>query len=232
MVRNVPAGMCTPSRSRSVAAIWAVAVVLGAHRRTSSTAAAARSGRWTSSAHWSDQRFDAPMVTVAPSMSKLVRPENSFTSCDLRILVHEAAEPIPPQRPDRRRTRAWGSAVFGRVLVERSVWSVSVSCSRYPCSATAIALQRGGGPVIRRWSRHSRRSVTPVRCWVRRARAWYPGSALDNAYELNELLVYVDDDRGGRADVWRCGVSWNPIAFFTRVRTVVSTFVTGKRSMR
>jgi hypothetical protein len=54
-----------------------------------------------------------------------VGAENSVTSCDLHILVDEAAEPIPSQWPNCR-AGAWGSAAGGRLLMQRSVRAVSV----------------------------------------------------------------------------------------------------------
>ena len=46
-----------------------------------------------------------------------VGAENSVTSCDLQVLVYEAAEPVSSHRPDDC-TGTWGSAAGGRVLVE------------------------------------------------------------------------------------------------------------------
>ena len=46
--------------------------------------------------------------------------ENPVTSCDLHILVDEAAEPVSSQRPDGR-SGAWGSGAGGRALMQRSV---------------------------------------------------------------------------------------------------------------
>ena len=57
--------------------------------------------------------------------SHRVGAENSVTSCDLYILMNEAAEPIPSQWPNGR-AGARGSATRGRVLVKRSVRVVSV----------------------------------------------------------------------------------------------------------
>jgi hypothetical protein len=54
-----------------------------------------------------------------------VGAENSVTSCDLRILMNEAAEPIPSQWPNGR-AGARGSAICGWVLVKRSVRVVGV----------------------------------------------------------------------------------------------------------
>ena len=53
-----------------------------------------------------------------------VGAENSVTSCDLRILVCEAAEPISPQRSDDRSEGRGVRPVRG--LIERSVRAVGV----------------------------------------------------------------------------------------------------------
>ena len=44
-----------------------------------------------------------------------VGADNSVTSCDVHILVHEAAEPISSERPNNR-FGGRGSAAGGRVL--------------------------------------------------------------------------------------------------------------------
>jgi hypothetical protein len=54
-----------------------------------------------------------------------VGAENSVASCDLHVLVDEAAEPISSDGPDSRRG-TWGSAAGGRALMQRSVGSVRV----------------------------------------------------------------------------------------------------------
>jgi len=54
-----------------------------------------------------------------------VRAENSVTSCDLQVLVIEAAESISSQRPNSR-SGARGSAAVRRELTKRSVWTVGV----------------------------------------------------------------------------------------------------------
>ena len=46
-----------------------------------------------------------------------VGADNSVTSCDVQVLVYEAAEPVSSHRPDDR-TGTWWSAAGGRVLVE------------------------------------------------------------------------------------------------------------------
>jgi hypothetical protein len=46
-----------------------------------------------------------------------VGAENSDASCDVQVLMDEAAEAIASQRPDGR-AGAWGSGPGGRLLVE------------------------------------------------------------------------------------------------------------------
>ena len=57
--------------------------------------------------------------------SDRVGAENAVTSCDLHVLVHETAESVSSQQPNRR-TGGWGSAACGRVLMQRSVRTVAV----------------------------------------------------------------------------------------------------------
>ena len=52
--------------------------------------------------------------------------ENSVTSCDLQVLVDEAAEPVPSEHADGRRPGTWRGVGSGRVLVQKSVRSVRV----------------------------------------------------------------------------------------------------------
>ena len=52
-------------------------------------------------------------------------PRTRVTSCDLHVLVNEAAEPVSSQWPDGR-AGGRGSAACGRVLIERSVRTVGV----------------------------------------------------------------------------------------------------------
>ena len=47
----------------------------------------------------------------------LVGAENWVTSCDLQVLVDEAAEPVPSEHADARLGRWWGVAC-GRALVQ------------------------------------------------------------------------------------------------------------------
>jgi hypothetical protein len=54
-----------------------------------------------------------------------VGADNSVTSCDLHVLVYEAAESISSQLLDGR-SGGRGSAACGRLLTERSVWAVGV----------------------------------------------------------------------------------------------------------
>jgi hypothetical protein len=54
-----------------------------------------------------------------------VGAENPVMSCDLHVLVEEAAEPVSSQGPDGL-SRAWGSGACGWALVQRSVGSVGV----------------------------------------------------------------------------------------------------------
>jgi hypothetical protein len=55
-----------------------------------------------------------------------VDAENHVTSCDLHVLVQEAAEPVSSLGPDRR-AEGCGSAACGRVRTERSVRMVRVA---------------------------------------------------------------------------------------------------------
>jgi hypothetical protein len=55
----------------------------------------------------------------------VVGAENPVTSCDLHVLVYEAAEAISSQWPNGR-SGARGSATGGRVLIQRSVRAVRV----------------------------------------------------------------------------------------------------------
>ena len=48
---------------------------------------------------------------------ELVGAENPVTSCDLHVLVYEAAEPVSSQWPNCR-FAAWGSAARRRLLSE------------------------------------------------------------------------------------------------------------------
>ena len=50
---------------------------------------------------------------------------NTDTSCDLHVLVHEAAESISSQRPECS-TGRWGSGACGRLLIQRAVRPMSV----------------------------------------------------------------------------------------------------------
>jgi hypothetical protein len=54
-----------------------------------------------------------------------VGAENLVTSCDLHVLVYEAAEPVSSEDPDGRPGMRRGVAC-GRALVQRSVRSVRV----------------------------------------------------------------------------------------------------------
>src|SRR5215213_5068260 len=54
-----------------------------------------------------------------------VGAENAVTSCDLHILVYQAAESISSQRPDCSCGR-WGSGACGRLLMQRPVRAMSV----------------------------------------------------------------------------------------------------------
>jgi hypothetical protein len=54
-----------------------------------------------------------------------VGAENAVTSCDLHILVYQAAESISSQRPDCSSGR-WGSGACGRLLMQRPVRAMSV----------------------------------------------------------------------------------------------------------
>ena len=68
-----------------------------------------------------------------------VGAENPVMSCDLHVLVDEAAEPVSSQRPDGR-SGARRSAARGRALMQRSVRTVRVVMLR----RTRAALRRGG----------------------------------------------------------------------------------------
>jgi hypothetical protein len=54
-----------------------------------------------------------------------VGAENAVTSCDLHVLVHETAEPVASEGLDSC-AGGRGSGPCGRVLIERSVWTVRV----------------------------------------------------------------------------------------------------------
>src|SRR5215203_4132616 len=54
-----------------------------------------------------------------------VGAENAVTSCDLHVLVYQAAESISSQRSERRCGR-WGSGACGRLLMQRPVRAMSV----------------------------------------------------------------------------------------------------------
>ena len=67
---------------------------------------------------------------ATPACNHGVRPypsgaENAVTSCDLHVLVHETAEPVASEGLDRC-AGGRGSGPCGRVLIERSVWTVRV----------------------------------------------------------------------------------------------------------
>src|SRR3954449_988148 len=57
--------------------------------------------------------------------SERVGAENPVTSCDLHILVHEAAESISSLRPECCSGR-WGSGACGRLSMQRAVRAMSV----------------------------------------------------------------------------------------------------------
>jgi hypothetical protein len=46
-----------------------------------------------------------------------VGAENPVMSCDLHVLVEEAAEPVSSERPDDR-SGGWSSTAFGRALMQ------------------------------------------------------------------------------------------------------------------
>jgi hypothetical protein len=54
-----------------------------------------------------------------------VGAENAVTSCDLDVLVYEAAERVSSERPDGR-SGVWWGVVRGRALMQRSVRTVRV----------------------------------------------------------------------------------------------------------
>ena len=57
-------------------------------------------------------------MVLAPSLGPLlVGAENAVRSCDLHVLVHEAAEPVASEGMDGR-ARGRGSAAGGRVLIK------------------------------------------------------------------------------------------------------------------
>jgi hypothetical protein len=68
------------------------------------------------------QRSMRPLRVVVPGVlgkhpAEVVGAENPVTSCDVHVLVEEAAEPVSSERADGcARTR--GSAGCGRVLIE------------------------------------------------------------------------------------------------------------------
>ena len=55
-----------------------------------------------------------------------VGAENSVNSCDLRVFVDQAAEPIPPKDPGACAESRWMHAPGGRVLPQRPVRPVAV----------------------------------------------------------------------------------------------------------
>ena len=63
--------------------------------------------------------------------------ENPVMSCDLDVLVYEAAESISSQRAECRSGR-WGSGACGRLLTQRPVRAMSV-----------VKSVRGAVPVFR-----------------------------------------------------------------------------------
>jgi hypothetical protein len=56
---------------------------------------------------------------------RAVGAENPVMSCDLHVLVYEAAEPVSSQRPDGCSGER-GSGACGRALMQRSVRPVRV----------------------------------------------------------------------------------------------------------
>jgi hypothetical protein len=62
---------------------------------------------------------------VAIDPAELVGAENAVRSCDLHILVYQAAESISSQRSECCSGR-WGSGACGRLLMQRPVRAMSV----------------------------------------------------------------------------------------------------------
>ena len=75
---------------------------------------------------------DAGLTAAEP-----VGAENAVTSCDLHVLVQETAEPVASEGLDSC-AGGRGSGPCGRVLIERSVWTVRV-----------VKSVRGAVPVFR-----------------------------------------------------------------------------------
>ena len=61
----------------------------------------------------------------APTDGWGVGAENPVTSCDLHVLVYQAAESISSHRPECS-SRRWGSGACGRLLMQRPVRAMSV----------------------------------------------------------------------------------------------------------
>ena len=88
-------------------------------------------------AAWAAPGHDQPKLR---NTSQLVGAENPVTSCDLHILVHEAAEPVSSQRPHGR-AGALGSG--GRRAAAVGVTGEAGECRS--ARRTHAALRRGGG---------------------------------------------------------------------------------------
>ena len=104
--------------------------------------------------------------SVYPGRPGPVGAENPVTSCDLHVLVYEAAEPVSSQRPDGRCRRAGECGL--RAGADRAIGAGGGCCNARRTPAAPRARWRG--PVIRRWSRHSRRSVPMKRSAIAFAR--------------------------------------------------------------
>jgi len=59
-----------------------------------------------------------------------VGAENPLTSCDLHVLVYEAAESVSSQWSECRSGR-WGSGACGRLLMQRAERAMSVVSTTY-----------------------------------------------------------------------------------------------------
>ena len=82
-----------------------------------------------------------------------VGAENAVTSCDLHVLVHETAEPVASEGLDSC-AGGRGSGPCGRVLIERSVWTVR--CEVGPGRGSGLST----GPFPRTASRTRRAAFT------------------------------------------------------------------------
>jgi hypothetical protein len=120
---------------------------------------------WTVWSRESGQADGLCLNRVVAAGDDPVGAENPVTSCDVRVLVEEAAEPVSPEDVDGGAGGSRGVA-HGRALMHGSVRAVGVVVLRVLRSTTS----RWRLPVIRMWSRHSRRRVPMKRSAIAFAR--------------------------------------------------------------